>query len=188
MKHRVGARALALFFFPGHSGAWCAPPACRVPLHFCALPLARRHLSLPSLAGRLARRGVGVAPEFKRTAAVGGEVTACFEPSRHGRSAAGSGLDFAAQAALREAGGEAWLLRWQALRCVSSRAAKGTLEDRTTRVKTEKLSGYSSCTLGVPLVCREPCCRVQAIQRVLGHLARFNTRQTLILPTLAYPP
>lgn len=128
-----GSARVGPLFFPGHSGAWCAPPACRVPLHFCALPLARRHLSLPSLAGRLARRGVGVAPEFKRTAAVGGEVTACFEPSRHGRSAAGSGLDFAAQAALREAGGEAWLLRWQALRCVSSRAAKGTLEDRTTR-------------------------------------------------------
>ncbi|MEJ1285630.1 hypothetical protein NN561_016626 [Cricetulus griseus] len=44
------------------------------------------------MSGRSALRGVGVAPEFKRTAAVVGEVTACFEPSRLGLSVAGSGL------------------------------------------------------------------------------------------------
>lgn len=46
---------------------------------------------LTGLAGSSVLLGGGVAPEFKRTAAVGGEVTSCFEPSRPGRSVAGSG-------------------------------------------------------------------------------------------------
>lgn len=103
MKQRVGARALALLFFPGHPGRGARSRLPRACPFLRALPLARRHPSLPSLAGLSARRGVGVAPEFKRTAAVGGEVTACFKLSPHGRSAAGSGLDIAAQAALRAA-------------------------------------------------------------------------------------
>lgn len=80
-----------------------------MPVYFFARSRWLASTSLFSLAGRWALRGVGVAPEFKRTAAVGGEVTACFEPSRHGRSAAGSGHDFAALAPLRVAGGGAWL-------------------------------------------------------------------------------
>lgn len=105
-----GSRRLDSLFssgpFRGVVRAVRLPRAC---LFLRALPLARLHQSLQSLAGRWALRGVGVAPEFKRTAAVGGEVTACFEPSRHGRSAAGSGHDFAALAPLRVAGGGAWL-------------------------------------------------------------------------------
>ena len=126
---RGSARLGPLFFFTGHSGAWCAPPARRrVHLRCCA---RSRWLAATGLfrvwRGGSARRGVGVAPEFKRTAAVGGEVTACFEPSRHGRSAAGSGLDFAAQAALSAAGGEAWLLRWPALRLCIQRGSRRDL-------------------------------------------------------------
>lgn len=51
--------------------AWCAPPngpparLPRVSPLLRALPLALHHRSLPSLAGGLARCGVGVAPKFK---------------------------------------------------------------------------------------------------------------------------
>lgn len=70
-------RERALFFrelIPGRGARAAPPPRARsVP---SARPLAR---CFPSLLC-LALRGVGVAPEFKRTGVVGGKATACREP------------------------------------------------------------------------------------------------------------
>lgn len=115
----MGARAPWLF---SSGPCWGVVRAARVPRarsFLRAFPPARCHPSLPSLSGRSALRGVGVAPEFKRTAAVGGEVTACFEPSRLAPSAAGSGLDLAAQAAFARG-------RWRSLAGPVAGAALGT--------------------------------------------------------------
>lgn len=115
----MGARAPWLF---SSGPCWGVVRAARVPRarsFLRAFPPARCHPSLPSLSGRSTLRGVGVAPEFKRTAAVGGEVTACFEPSRLAPSAAGSGLDLAAQAAFARG-------RWRSLAGPVAGAALGT--------------------------------------------------------------
>lgn len=70
-------RERALFFrglIPGRGARAARPPRARSVLS--ARPLAR---CFPSLLC-LALRGVGVAPEFKRTGVVGGKATVCREP------------------------------------------------------------------------------------------------------------
>lgn len=75
VRERARERARRLLSFRGSlRGGACAPPACPAP---GARPLAPGDSALPCLA----LRGAGVAPEFKRTAAVGGEATACPEPN-----------------------------------------------------------------------------------------------------------
>lgn len=140
MKQRAGARALALFFFPGQSGAWCAPPGCRVPVHFCARSpwLAATRLFRVWRATQL-----DVAWEWRQNSNEQLQFEARSLPASSLVDTDGRRLGVAFTSRRRRLCAP----RWPALRCVFCQAAEGTLEDRTTRGETEKLSVYPSCTL-----------------------------------------
>jgi hypothetical protein len=165
MKQRVGARALDLFFFlqaiPGRG-------ARRPPAAACISVAARAPAGSPppvsSESGGVAQ--LDVAWEWRQNS---NEL-----PQLEARSPPASSLvdtDGRRQGvALTSPRRQLWAplveklgcYGGQRCACVFSGAAEGTWEDRITRVKTEKLSVYPSCILGVPLVCRQPCCPVQA--------------------------
>lgn len=63
LKQRVGAGAWSLSFLPGHSGAWCAPSACRVPVYFFA---RSRWLASTSLFRVWRAAGLYVAWEWRQ--------------------------------------------------------------------------------------------------------------------------
>lgn len=100
MKQRAGARALALFFSPGQSGAWCAPPGYRVPGHFCA---RSRWLAATRLFRVWRAVQLNVAWEWRQNSNEQPQFEARSSPASSlvGTDCLGSGLDLAAQAALR---------------------------------------------------------------------------------------
>lgn len=128
MKQRAGARALALFFSPGQSGAWCAPPGYRVPGHFCARP---RWLAATRIFPVWRAVQLDVAWEWRQNSNEQPQLEARSPPASSlvGRDCRRLGVALT------------WRRRrlcaplWPALLRVSCQAAEGTLEDRTTRVK-----------------------------------------------------
>lgn len=125
---RGSVRSGPFFFFPGQSGAWRAPPGCRVPVHFCA---RSRWLAATRLFRVWRAAQLDVAWEWRQNSNEQPQFEARSPPASSLVGTDGRRLGVALT----------WRRRrlcapmWPALRCVSCQAAEGTLEDRTTRVK-----------------------------------------------------